>query len=169
MNGTVISSSPLTLGCLADGVPVSYEVGYMKPKDQTLKSGDICLFYGSYSIVLEISNPQDPPEKQVCILETECVVTEFDRKFLKTDPDAKVGWMRHGFSCKQLTKIIDFKPDIKCDKYEILENRTRKECDALKRLDYDNCGCMNTENPPLPKCRSLTPRVVRGKIVMIEI
>lgn len=166
MVGNIITKSPLTLACSYEGKPHEHEVGFIKPLDQTLREGDICLFYGQYSIIDKIQNPQEPYEKQVAEISTETTVSEEDAKWLKTEAGT-VGWMKHGFSLKQLVKVIPIDDSLDLKDFEILENRTRKECAAIKNFKYDQCKCWTSEQTQ-PECQSLTPRLVRGKLVIIE-
>lgn len=172
MVGKIVTNSPLILSCTYENQSHQHEAGFIKPIDQTLKVGDICLFYGQYSIVEKIQNPQDPYDKQVAEISTEIVVSEDDVKFMKKAKAGELSWMRHGFSLKQLVKVVpiggtgminlsDF------NDCEIYENRTRKECTAIKNHDYKGCKCW-TSDEVQPECRSLTPRLVRGKLVIIE-
>ena len=73
---------------------------------EELKVGDLCLFYNSISIIDEIFNQDQPYENWSVKLRSLSQISEDDKSFFKIKDDRKFGIMNHGFSAKQLRKIV---------------------------------------------------------------
>ena len=68
--------------------------------------GDKCMFYSSISEVLGIQNPEDPADKQIADVESDSCVSKEDAKMFKNMKAGEWGRMKHGFSTKNLPKIL---------------------------------------------------------------